>query len=94
MDQVLAIQKVKEKIRKTLDNGEYQDGKKMADFLQEIDHDLEVFLAQGIDFKIVVDALDDSIFITDKEGTCLYVNPAHQRNTEILPRRSPRTKGL
>ena len=85
MDQVLAIQKVKEKIRKTLDNGEYQDGKKMADFLQEIDHDLEVFLAQGIDFKIVVDALDDSIFITDKEGTCLYVNPAHQRNTEILP---------
>lgn len=85
MDQVLAIQKVKEKIRKTLDNGEYRDGKKMADFLQEIDHDLEVFLAQGIDFKIVVDALDDSIFITDKEGTCLYVNPAHQRNTEILP---------
>ncbi|MEY8296204.1 MAG: sigma-54 interaction domain-containing protein [Emergencia timonensis] len=85
MDQVLAIQKVKEKIRKTLDSGEYQDGKKMADFLQEIDHDLEVFLAQGIDFKIVVDALDDSIFITDKEGTCLYVNPAHQRNTEILP---------
>ena len=44
-----------------------------------------MFLAQGIDFKIVVDALDDSIFITDKEGTCLYVNPAHQRNTEILP---------
>ena len=85
MDQVLAIQKVKEKIRKTLDSGEYQDGKKMADFLQEIDHDLEVFLAQGIDFKIVGDALDDSIFITDKEGTCLYVNPAHQRNTEILP---------
>ena len=85
MDQVLAIQKVKEKIRKTLDSGEYQDEKKMADFLQEIDHDLEVFLAQGIDFKIVVDALDDSIFITDKEGTCLYVNPAHQRNTEILP---------
>lgn len=85
MDQVLAIQKVKEKIRKTLDSGEYRDGKKMADFLQEIDHDLEVFLAQGIDFKIVVDALDDSIFITDKEGTCLYVNPAHQRNTEILP---------
>ena len=85
MDQVLAIQKVKEKIRKALDGGEYQDGERMADFLQEIDHDLEVFLTKGIDFKIVVDALDDSIFITDKEGTCLYVNPAHQRNTEILP---------
>ena len=85
MDQVLAIQKVKEKIRRVLSSGEYRDGETVAGFLREIDNDLEVFLAQGIDFKIVVDALDDSIFITDKEGTCLYVNPAHKRNTEILP---------
>lgn len=85
MDQVIAIQKVKEKIRRVLDREEYKDPDTMGDFLREIDNDLEVFLAQGIDFKIVVDTLDDSIFITDKDGTCLYVNPAHQRNTEILP---------
>lgn len=85
MDQVLAIQKVKEKIKKALDCGDYDSPEKMSAFLREIDNDLEVFLAQGIDFKIVVDTLDDSIFITDKDGVCLYVNPAHQRNTTILP---------
>lgn len=85
MDQVLAIQKVKEKIRKVLDDGTCSSPDRMSAFLQEIDNDLQVFLAQGIDFKIVVDALDDSIFITDAEGVCLYVNPAHQHNTGILP---------
>jgi len=85
MDQVLAIQKVKEKIRKMLASEDCGSPEKMSAFLREIDNDLEVFLAQGIDFKIVVDALDDSIFITDEKGVCLYVNPAHQRNTSILP---------
>lgn len=85
MDQVLAIQKVKEKIRKAIENKESMDSEKTVDFLKEIDHDLQVFLDNGIDFKIVVDSLDDSIFITDHEGKCLYVNPAHQRNTTILP---------
>lgn len=85
MNQVLAIQKVKEKIKDAVDSNLYQDANKMKDFLAEIDEDLQVFLDKGIDFKIVVDSLDDSVFITDKEGVCLYVNPAHQRNTEILP---------
>lgn len=40
-------------------------------------------MAQGIDFKIVVDSLDDSVMITDKDGTVLYVNPAYEKNTEI-----------
>ncbi len=57
----------------------------MSAFLRRSTTTWRVFLAQGIDFKIVVDTLDDSIFITDKDGVCLYVNPAHQRNTTILP---------
>lgn len=40
----------------------------------------------GIDFKHVVDSIDDSIFITDAHGNVLYVNPAYERNTGILPR--------
>ncbi len=85
MNQVLAIQKVKEKIKHAVNDNLYRDADRMRAFLSEIDQDLQVFLDKGIDFKIVVDSLDDSIFITDKEGVCLYVNPAHQRNTEILP---------
>lgn len=85
MDQVLAIKKIKEKLSKAIENEDYKDSSKMAALLEEVDHDLYAFLTLGIDFKIVVDSLDDSIFITDKEGKCLYVNPAHQRNTDILP---------
>lgn len=86
MDQVLAIQKVQEKIKHSLEANDHQSPEKSAHILREIYQDLSVFLAQGVDFKIVVDALDDSIFITDKDGVCLYVNPAHQRNTTILPK--------
>ena len=85
MNQSLAIQNIKEKIQNAIDRKSYEDSGAMLKFLQEIDTDLQVFLDQGIDFKIVVDSLDDSIFITDKNGVCLYVNPAHRRNTEILP---------
>jgi len=51
--------------------------------LEEIDVRLKAFHDRGIDFKEVVDGLDDSIMITDAEGTVLYINPAYTRNTEI-----------
>ncbi|MGN0733820.1 MAG: sigma-54 interaction domain-containing protein [Emergencia sp.] len=41
--------------------------------------------SRDIDFKAIVDALDDSVFITDKYGTCIYVNPAYEKNTTISP---------
>lgn len=85
MDQVLAICDVKEKILSALENDDYRDASKTKKLLDEIIVDLDAFLTLGIDFKHVVEALDDSIFITDKNGICMYVNPAHQRNTEILP---------
>ena len=85
MDQVLAIQKVKEKIQKFLSESGSDQSPDVKNFLTEIDDDLQVFLNKGIDFKVVTDSLDDSIFITDKDGVCLYVNPAHHRNTGILP---------
>lgn len=85
MDQVLAIQKVSEKIRNALESNICENPEQIAAFLREIDQNLQAFLDQDIDFKIVTDSLDDSIFITDKNGVCLYVNPAYQRNTGILP---------
>lgn len=51
--------------------------------MEEIDVRLKAFHDRGIDFKEVVDGLDDSIMITDAEGTVLYINPAYTRNTEI-----------
>ncbi|MDF2656714.1 MAG: transcriptional regulator [Bacillota bacterium] len=82
MDQVLAIIKICEKINKALPAIKEPAAEKL---LHEIQSDLKVFLDKGIDFKEVVDSLDDSIFITDGEGKVLYVNPAYEQNTGILP---------
>lgn len=82
MDQVLAIIKVCDKIKKALP--ELQEPR-CKNLLDEILSDLQVFLDKGIDFKEVVDHLDDSIFITDGEGKVLYINPAYEQNTGILP---------
>lgn len=82
MDQVLAIIKVCDKISKSLP--EMKDPL-CSQLLTELRSDLQVFLEKGIDFKEVVDHLDDSIFITDGEGKVLYVNPAYEQNTGILP---------
>ncbi|MBE6028615.1 MAG: PAS domain-containing protein [Clostridiales bacterium] len=84
MDQVLAIKQVQEKINKALAQETAMNPEGTSALLKEIASDLDVFLDKGIDFKIVVDSLDDSVMITDKEGTVLYVNPAYERNTEIL----------
>jgi len=83
MDQVLAIKQVQDKINKALEDGATASPADANALLREISNDLDVFLAQGIDFKIVVDSLDDSVMITDKDGKVLYVNPAYEKNTEI-----------
>lgn len=82
MDQVLAIIQVCDKIKKALPVVQDPQYKNL---LEEILNDLGAFLDKGIDFKEVVDHLDDSIFITDAKGKVLYVNPAYEQNTGILP---------
>lgn len=81
MDQVLAINSICKKIINHLDSF---DSPKIKYLLEEILTDLQVFLDKGIDFKEVVDSLDDSILITDKNGKILYLNPAYEKNTGIL----------
>ncbi|MCI8647847.1 MAG: sigma 54-interacting transcriptional regulator [Firmicutes bacterium] len=85
MDQVLVIQKIQAKLHAALEEELCQDPQKVRLLLGEVSKDLDVFLKKGIDFKNVVDSLDDSIFITDAHGKCLYVNPAYQQNTSVLP---------
>lgn len=82
MDQVLAICKVREKMKILEDQLADHPSK---DFLKEIYDDLGVFLDKGIDFKEVIDSLDDSVFITDGEGYVMYVNPAYEQNTGVHP---------
>ena len=84
MDQVLAIKQIQDKIKKALEKEDSPSTTECRALLQEISSDLDVFLAQGIDYKIVVDNMDDNIFITDKDGVVLYVNPAYEKNTGNL----------
>lgn len=84
MDQILAIKQIQDKITKALEKDDSPATPECRALLQEISSDLDAFLANGIDFKIIVDHLDDSVFITDKNGLVLYVNPAYEKNTGIL----------
>lgn len=82
MDQYLAICQIREKLLKTM---EQISDRAITKQLMEIDQELKYFLDRGVDFKEVVDCLEDGIFITDEQGNVLYVNPAYTRNTGISP---------
>ncbi len=84
MDQALAIKIIQNKINTALEQSDTSNPSECRALLQEIASDLNVFLSEGIDYKLVVDNLDESIFITDKDGKVLYVNPAYENNTGIL----------
>ncbi|MBB5264282.1 PAS domain S-box-containing protein [Catenibacillus scindens] len=82
MNQYLAICNIRNLLKEaiTLSKDEKVSGK-----LETIDKELSYFLQKDIDFKEVVDGVDDSIFITDAKGNVLYVNPAYTKNTGIEP---------
>ncbi len=80
MDQYLAIRNVRKKLQELI--ASVSDSRILAS-LMEIDEDLKVFHNGGIDFKEVVDSLDDSLMITDANGVVIYINPAYTRNTAI-----------
>lgn len=82
MNQYLAICNIRSLLKDTI--RQCQDAS-ITRQLQSIDSELQYFLEKDIDFKEIVDGLDDSIFITDASGNVLYVNPAYTKNTEILP---------
>lgn len=80
MNQYQTISEIRKKLRDVIS--------KISDYtvceeLEEIDRDLDYFFRSGIDFKEIIDTLDDSIFITDNTGSVIYVNPAYTRNTGI-----------
>lgn len=80
MDQYLAIRNVRAMLQQVI---QAAGDPLTAEQLQAIDNRLAVFHDTGIDFKEVVDSLDNSILITDANGVVLYINPAYTRNTGI-----------
>lgn len=80
MDQYLSIRAVQAILRNVIHQVEQPE---LAAQLREVDARLETFHDRGIDFKEVVDNLDDSVLITDADGLVLYINPAYTRNTGI-----------
>ena len=85
INQDLCIELISDKISKALRDKRYEDSEQSAALLREIQNDLAEFLADGIDFKRVVNALDDSLMITDSNSKVLYVNPSYSVNTGISP---------
>ena len=82
MNQSLSIYNIRQKLHDIMKNTDSNT----AQALSEVDASLGDFLDYGIDFKRVVDGLDDSLLITDNTGKCIYVNPAYSKNTSIQPK--------
>ena len=82
MNQSLSIYNIRQKLHDIMENTDSNT----AQALSEVDASLGDFLDYGIDFKRVVDGLDDSLLITDNTEKCIYVNPAYSKNTSIQPK--------
>lgn len=80
MNQEKSIYKIRKQLHSLIHSVENKDVKQK---LLEIDYEMEKFHSLNIDFKEIIDGLDDSIFIVDKNGIVLYTNPAYTQNTGI-----------
>ncbi|MCI8608095.1 MAG: sigma 54-interacting transcriptional regulator [Firmicutes bacterium] len=85
MNQVVTIERISSKLSHALEEGICKDPDKCQVFLKDVLKDLTAFLNDGIDFKAVVNSLDDSILITDEESRVIYTNPNYEVNTGIDP---------
>ena len=74
MNQYSAIREVRRLLRAVMEQSQRPE---LIEQLEEIDVRLKAFHDRGIDFKEVVDGLDDSIMITDAvHQPCLH--PQHR----------------
>lgn len=80
MDQYLTITQIREMLTEL---GSEISDEHLLSKIHDIDDRLQDFFKNGIDYKEVVDCIDDSIFITDKDGNVIYVNDAYTKNTGI-----------
>lgn len=85
MDQSTSITKILNYVSQALEQKDYENTKDSEELYKRIKNDLASLLKDDIDFKAVVDALDDSILITDKDSRVIYVNPNYKTNTGICP---------
>ena len=85
MKQSITISNILNHINQALQNRDYQNPEAMEALCRNMMFDLTSLLNDDIDFKAVVDALDDSILITDSDSRVIYVNPNYKNNTGIQP---------
>ena len=79
-----------ERLRRAIDTLEQlsrQEGSSPSVLLDSALSDLHTVLEEYIDFRQIVENIDDSIFVTDGDGNgnVIYVNPAYTRNTSVTP---------
>lgn len=85
MKQSVTIRNLLQHIHQILQDQEYTDSEAMKLFCEKLQADLLSLLDEDIDFKSVVDNLDDSILIADSNSRVIYVNPNYKNNTGIDP---------
>lgn len=85
MNHSVTIKSISSRLNAALNNGIYKDSASIKQLLKDVLKDIEIYSENGIDFRAVADALDDSLVIADGEGRYIYSNPSYTRNTGIYP---------
>lgn len=76
------LEQIRQEAQELLDTY-IREGKMDVARFQGMLQDMDALTADGIDFKEIVENIDESVFITDNQGYVLYTNPAYHRNTGV-----------
>lgn len=85
MSNTSTLRKILTELELILNEQRYCEPDLMKSFCESLRNEFSDLLDLDIDFKAVVDAIDDSILIADDSSTVIYVNPNYKNNTGISP---------
>ena len=85
MNNSITVTRLLDTVKDVLARKEYENPAAMLEFCNKLEQSLTSLLEDDIDFKTVINSLDDSILITDSSSKVIYVNPNYKNNTGIAP---------
>lgn len=83
MSSAVTLKSIRNKIETAMLKASATGHREASDFFNELLADIDMYSENGIDFKTIVNAIDDSLVIADGEGRYIYTNPSYTRNTGV-----------
>ena len=83
MNDNISLKTIRRKIENALYEAAAKGSREAENFFSELLADIDMYSENGIDFKQIVNSIDDSLVIANGEGRYIFANPSYTRNTGI-----------